>query len=102
MNVLQGPRLTQSSERAVWREGTALQTAWIDIACKTSGFEASFIFKPFASAHRGKVWAANRAEGGAKFTVDLPAIWATRPLPPMASQWALPLAAQKAQRAGHP
>jgi len=32
------------------------------------------IVKQIVATHRGKVWAENRAEGGARFTVDLPAI----------------------------
>jgi two-component system sensor histidine kinase ChvG len=32
------------------------------------------IVKQIIATHRGKVWAANRTEGGAKFTVDLPAV----------------------------
>ena len=32
------------------------------------------IVKQIIATHRGKVWAENRAEGGAKFTVDLPAV----------------------------
>ncbi len=32
------------------------------------------IVKQIVSTHRGKVWAENRAEGGARFCVDLPAI----------------------------
>lgn len=32
------------------------------------------IVKQIVSTHRGKVWAENRAEGGARFIVDLPAI----------------------------
>jgi two-component system sensor histidine kinase ChvG len=30
--------------------------------------------KQIISTHRGKVWAENRTEGGARFTVDLPAV----------------------------
>ncbi len=32
------------------------------------------IVKQIVTTHRGKVWAENRAEGGARFVVDLPAI----------------------------
>ena len=32
------------------------------------------IVKQIIATHRGKVWAENRGEGGAKFTVDLPAV----------------------------
>ncbi len=32
------------------------------------------IVKQIVATHRGKVWAENRTEGGARFTVDLPAV----------------------------
>ncbi|HCE23374.1 MAG TPA: hypothetical protein DF282_12815, partial [Hyphomonas sp.] len=32
------------------------------------------IVQQIVTTHRGKVWAENRAEGGARFIVDLPAI----------------------------
>ena len=32
------------------------------------------IVRQIIATHRGKVWAENRTEGGARFTVDLPAV----------------------------